>query len=71
MSNIAYETIFAIVEAHTENRRKKKKIIAESAMQTRIRAYFHVVRGKKRPPRSPVAVYIFLSHVPWGFVCDP
>lgn len=57
MSNIAYETIFAIVETHTEriDEKKKKKIIAESAMQTRIRAYFHVVRGRKR-----IAVYISL-----------
>lgn len=64
MSNIAYETIFAIVETHTEriDEKKKKKIIAESAMQTRIRAYFHVVRGRKR-----IAVYIslliLLSHL--------
>lgn len=43
-------------------KKRKKKIIAESAMQTRIRAYFHVVRGRKR-----IAVYIslliLLSHL--------
>lgn len=40
-------------------KKKKKKIIAESAMQTRTRAYFHVVRGNIGICSIPDARHIF------------
>lgn len=43
-------------------KKRKKKIIAESAMQTRIRAYFHVVRGRKRIAMY-ISLLILLSHL--------